>query len=652
MATYRTPGVFVEEISKFPPSVAQVETAIPAFIGYTEKAQKVNPGDLHLVPTRIGSLLEYENLFGGAPPLSINSIEIDNNNALQDFSFDMHYYMYNSLRMFFANGGGNCYIISIGLYSGGQIIKPDFDQGLGKLKKVDEPTLILFPDAVLLQNSADFYGVQQDALMQCNELKDRFCIFDLSENPDWQQGYEKFRFGIGVNNLSYGAAYTPYLRTNIQADLNFKDIYNKTNKNGNLQDFKNLTFDNQVKQTVEDFENLIGDDQKIQTGLAALRGSSGSVRAAIQQLVDDFNGNTTNTNLDSIISKIFDVIVQIDKWAHSSTTTEILAYGNLNADLQSKISGVLITEYTNLVKYEKGAKTKYSTSTLYDTNAGLAALNFDIATWGDPANIVADDSIFTSNPQDDNEERKNALTHILSIFSKIENELTFLVDSANNYHGILEKSLFDTHLVYKNLIVSLKSQTAVLPPSGAIAGIFAFVDGNRGVWKAPANVSLNGVVSLTETIDNSEQDLLNVDTTAGKSINAIRAFTGKGTLVWGARTLDGNSNEWRYVPVRRLFIMVEESVKKATERFVFEPNDQNTWVQVRTMIENYLVGLWQQGALAGAKPEQAFYVAVGLKETMTPQDILEGRMIIEIGMAAVRPAEFIILRFSHKMQES
>ncbi|MCH5716191.1 phage tail sheath C-terminal domain-containing protein [Niabella hibiscisoli] len=114
----------------------------------------------------------------------------------------------------------------------------------------------------------------------------------------------------------------------------------------------------------------------------------------------------------------------------------------------------------------------------------------------------------------------------------------------------------------------------------------------------------------------------------------------------------GNDNEWRYVSVRRFFNMVEESCKKASGQFVFEPNDANTWVKVKAMIENYLTVLWRQGALAGAKPEHAFYVACGLNQTMTAQDILEGKLIVEIGMAAVRPAEFIILRFSHKMQES
>ncbi|HRI27060.1 MAG TPA: phage tail sheath subtilisin-like domain-containing protein [Chitinophagales bacterium] len=192
----------------------------------------------------------------------------------------------------------------------------------------------------------------------------------------------------------------------------------------------------------------------------------------------------------------------------------------------------------------------------------------------------------------------------------------------------------------------------VLPPSGAIAGLYARVDRTRGVWKAPANETLFNVKDVTYHVTNADNAGLNVDSVAGKSINVIRTFPGRGLLVWGARTLAGNDNEWRYVSVRRFYIMAEQSIKNATERFVFEPNDANTWVKVKAMIENYLTILWRQGALAGAKPEDAFYVKVGLHQTMTAIDILEGRMIVEVGMAVVRPAEFIILQFSHKMQES
>jgi phage tail sheath protein FI len=172
------------------------------------------------------------------------------------------------------------------------------------------------------------------------------------------------------------------------------------------------------------------------------------------------------------------------------------------------------------------------------------------------------------------------------------------------------------------------------------------------VWKAPANVSLNSVLAPNNIFTQSQLADLNIDTTAGKSINAIRSFTGKGVLVWGARTLAGNDNEWRYINVRRFYNMVEESVKKACEQFVFEPNDANTWVRVQAMIENFLSLQWRDGALQGATQEQAFRVAVGLGKTMNADDILNGRMIVQIAMAPVRPAEFIILRFEQKMPEA
>ena len=205
--------------------------------------------------------------------------------------------------------------------------------------------------------------------------------------------------------------------------------------------------------------------------------------------------------------------------------------------------------------------------------------------------------------------------------------------------------------VYAAIRQVLDGFRVILPPSSAIAGVYAMVDNARGVWKAPANVSLSMVKEPMVKIDEEDQRDMNV-TMTGKSVNAIRTFTGKGVMVWGARTLAGNDNEWRYISVRRFYNMVEESVKKATEPFVFEPNDKNTWVKVRAMIENYLILKWRDGALMGAKPEEAFFVHVGLGETMTALDILEGRMIVEIGMAVVRPAEFIILRFSHKMAVS
>jgi phage tail sheath protein FI len=204
---------------------------------------------------------------------------------------------------------------------------------------------------------------------------------------------------------------------------------------------------------------------------------------------------------------------------------------------------------------------------------------------------------------------------------------------------------------YQSIVTGVRNaSTLACPPSGAVTGAYVAVDKNRGVWKAAGNVALNGVLAPVVSFTGAQLDGMNVDVDAGKSINAIRAFSGKGVLIWGARTLAGNDNEWRYVLVRRFFIMVEESLKKSTASWVFEPNEANTWIKVRGMIESYLTQKWRDGALQGMKPEQAFFVRCGVGQTMTAQDVLDGRLIVEIGMSVVRPAEFIILRFSQTMQ--
>lgn len=470
-----TPGVYIEEISTIPPSIAAVETAIPAFIGYTKKAEEnKDTTALLFKPTRITSMLEYVEKFGD--PFQENiSISIDddlddenkiaNREITASISSILTYFLYYSLKMFFDNGGGPCYIVSVGDYN---TLISDGDSttglkgGIAVLEKVDEPTLLVFPDAVSLSDQTLYGGVVISALTLCNKLQDRFTIADVkvADNEKYSKGdIDDYRTALGLDYLKYGACYYPFIKTTLNC-----------------------------------------------------------------------------------------------------------GYADSNVTITHKQNGAAA-----------------SINQITDTYAILK----------------------TSNPS-----------------------------------------------IYRAIEAKIKKLYVTIPPSGAIAGVYARVDKDRGVWKAPANVGLKSIIGPTTKITNKEQDDLNVDATSGKSVNAIRSFVGKGTLVWGARTFAGNDNEWRYVPVRRLYIYIEESVKKATEFVVFEPNDANTWLRVKTMIENFLTLLWRDGALAGAKPNDAFFVKVGLGQTMTALDILEGRMNIEIGMAAVRPAEFIILKFSHKLQES
>lgn len=465
MPTYRTPGVYVEELSVFPPSVAEVETAIPAFIGYTERATKTAENDLRLRPTKIYSFTEFEQYFGH-PKADTIRVELAPDPAVPG-TFqaaitppDPEYILYYAIKLFFDNGGGKCYIVSVNNYQEPSTITlQNLNAGLAAVQLEDEPTLLVIPEAVKL-GSNDYSSLSTAMLMQCGRLGDRFAILDLREGDRLldQAALDTNRGHFGNQFLKYGAAYYPFLKSGI----NFYVNADETN----------------VLVTIGEAEG----EENNETALGALKSS-------------------------------------------------------------------------NTAAY----------------NATKAAL---------------------------------------------------------------------------------RNQYVELPPSPAVAGVYAATDTNRGVWKSPANVSLNNVIEPRVRLGEIHQDELNIDSNSGKSINAIRSFAGKGTLVWGARTLAGNDNEWRYVSVRRFFNMVEESIRQSTAFAVFEPNDANTWVKVRGMIENYLTQKWREGALAGATTKEAFFVRCGLGVTMTAQDILEGRMNVEIGMAVVRPAEFIILKFSHKLQTS
>jgi phage tail sheath protein FI len=184
----------------------------------------------------------------------------------------------------------------------------------------------------------------------------------------------------------------------------------------------------------------------------------------------------------------------------------------------------------------------------------------------------------------------------------------------------------------------LSGERANVPPSGHMAGVYARVDGTRGVHKAPANEPIRGVNDLTYNVTNEDQEALNP---AG--VNCIRFFSDAGIRVWGARTVDAAASEWRYINVRRLFSMTEESIGRGTRWVVFEPNDYTLWKSVRRDVSGFLTRLWRSGALFGRTPEEAFFVKCD-EETNPPDVINAGQLITIVGMAPVKPAEFIVFR--------
>jgi len=655
-ANYRTPGVYIEEISKFPPSVAQVETAIPAFIGYTEKAREKEADTsetLFLAPKRIVSLLEYETFFGGPDPetgLKVQVTEEAGEKAVlveaPDPEDKSPFLMFYSMQAYFANGGGPCYVISVGVYDDADPVTPvtmaALNTGLQELEKEDEPTLILFPDATALPEAAEFYSIYNNALALCRKMRDRFTIIDTyTNNMESEISLESGVRELITSDLEekkYGAVYFPYLET----ILNYSYDPEQTEVSHLITDAS------PVSDILEEVDDILVEAEGIITDLPAEVSGFSDADTAVQGGTDGeavTNKSTVVDPLNAIIDALNEFVGLMAEIVEDTNNVAAMA------EEQDEMLATAATEAANALndELEEAGDVPTFISAL---QGHLDILNQDIL--GDAVKQASGDANTALTNTDVSVLLQSVLDlidpAILDAMLDIE-ELDMESDGVLNGFALSDIEAIDS-ATYNKIKAEINRVKVVLPPSSLVAGIYAKVDSNIGVWKAPANISLNYVVKPTVKVTNDMQDRLNVDTIAGKSINAIRSFTGKGTLVWGARTLAGNDNEWRFISVRRFFNMVEESVKNATQQFVFDANDANTWVKVRAMIENFLILQWRAGALAGAKPEQAFYVRVALGQTMTAMDILEGKMNVEIGMAVVRPAEFIILKFSHKMQES
>ncbi|MBO9689433.1 MAG: phage tail sheath subtilisin-like domain-containing protein [Mitsuaria chitosanitabida] len=543
MAVMKTPGVYIVEKNAFPNSVVEVATAVPAFIGHTEYADNRNV-PLAMKPWRISSMAEYHQFFGG-PPKPVFKIAAPADGQSADFQAVAErdkdpqgfviqqadgveggrFGLYQALRHFYQNGGGPCYIVSVGTYKD-ELDKELMTKGIDELLKEQEPTMVLVPEAVSLKTIDDCKDVQQAMLAHCGgKMRSRIAILDIYNGDkalnDNLKPVDTFRDKLGINYLDFSVAYYPWLNTSIVGE-------------------KELSFENIHKDSIATLKSLMLAELRLDAKPAE------DAPARDKAMADAIAG--VDTDFEAQVKAAFDEQKKTDPKAKDPTPDQIKA-------------GVL---------------------------ARKALLN-------------------------------KTLSSVSGVFNTVLNEA--------------------------------RRHLNVMPPGPAMAGIYTMVDNSRGVWKAPANVSLSGVISPTVSISAEQQEDLNV-TAQGKSINAIRSFIGEGVLVWGARTLDGNSLDWRYVNVRRTMIMLEESCKLAAKALVFEPNTANTWVTIKSMIANFLTGIWKRGGLMGAVPEDAFSVHVGLGETMTPDDVLEGILRVTVLVAMVRPAEFIEITFQQQMPKS
>ncbi len=582
-----TPGVYINEIPAFGNSIVGVATAVPIFIGYTQFAGDPTTGaSLYNTPVPISSMTEFSQYFGGAAEIDYTVSQIAPPNppsgsasstsgstssgaaaaptpaftayytsgtaapytvSLEGFGLapnaaSSRFNLYWQMQLFFANGGGQCYVVSVGSYWANQYPTAAADSsawipnsievgdptttppqdgllvGLQAAGYAIGPTMTVIPEACQL-DSGDYGDVVQAMIAQAAQLQDRVAILDLpsalssSTYDELLQAQTALATAVAPQsaNLSYGVAYAPALNASV-------------------------------------------------------------------------------------------------------VTANNVLYTNLNSDDNSLINNILTTQ----------ANMSYKGSQLTNVQGAIAAA-FPLPASAPKTNTAQysnDASSYATAPSDQ---------------SALESwELT------------LDNYLLNALPVFKQIETLIANGMNVVPASGIAAGVWSKSDSQSGVWNAPANIALASVVSPVYNMSDAEQGGFNMPLN-GQAIDVMRAQPGRGTVVWGARTLDGNSQDYRYVQVRRTLIYVEQSIKGALRQYVFAPNTATTWTTVTASISSFLTGLWQQGGLMGAKASDAFSVSCGLGVTMTSQDVLNGYMIVAVTLQMIHPAEFIELTFTQTM---
>lgn len=684
-----TPGVYTVEQSAFPPSVAQVPTAIPAFIGYTQMAE-YNGNTLVGVPFMVNSLSEYNTYFGGAPDYQFPIIKVPTaspgaTQAPYDLKIGTQYlsigaptsgnfYMYNCLRLFYLNGGGPCYIVSVGTYEQ-PAINPttqkiedmpytaalaDLLNGLNLLPTIQfpKPTLILIPDGLVLDFN-DYSTLQQEMIQQAGTLMDRVAVLDVYNG---YLGYptstiSDFRNAIGVSFLNYATAYYPWLQTSVVAstEINFSNIDN-TGTAQNSVKVANLIYSPLVgtlTSITTDYENLEANL------LVPPPGGTATAPIAYPDWTSAFNAaqpgtGTWNTatigllsNQGIVLSEMYSLLYAFGQNPNTLPSSPPSSVSPLlTADLIGAIS--MLTTPTGSL-----SQSMYQLA-IAEVNYGIkpVTIGSNAANWGW---TKAGMTVAASSPPP---AMPSSLYNLLepqyqSAFNALLSALNNAINAAYTLLTQYNNSLYNSNSDYANLMNAIGNAVNVLPPASAMAGIYTLYDNTYGVWESPANVNIIGAVSPMVVINDDSQASLNVDALGGKSINAIRSFYGRGpAMVWGARTLDGNSLDYRYISVRRTLIMIEQSIANAAFSMVFAPNDSITWSAISGMIGNFLNNIWQAGGLQGASPADAYVVQVGLGKTMTSLDILNGIMRVSVQVAVVHPAEFIIITYEQMMATS
>ncbi|WP_293387575.1 phage tail sheath subtilisin-like domain-containing protein [Nevskia sp.] len=608
MPEYKAPGVYVEETSFRAKAIDGVPTSTAGFAGITRFGPVAYPnGPGKTQPRLLTSYSEFERIYGGVAPL-----ELASGTRIA--------YLAHAVRAFFDNGGSRLYVSRVYAPAAG--------------KKAEECTASL---AVATTDGsatwrARWPGADGNVLIDVQALRGKNIAFEYSSDE-----LGKHAWGIQAKNVLAGTV------LEVTASGGTLPIGNAPLLASTL---RVVEMDPNGKQTFIDSSGTpVALAAGSQLSLVQLRvtvtGPAGRI--------DAYDQLATHPDQRRYIGKLLAIDDPEDDnamvYLEWSASDDRFAAAALALGLQSaskRLGGGLDGALPSPDEF-RGVAGDHAT--------GLEAL----AAVEDIAIVAVPDGGAMPTPEDVQAVAQHLIGHAelhRYRIAVIDAALHSSLSDVRSFRSKFDSSYAALYHPWVEVVDPLsrpapgeQPRKLLLPPSGFIAGIYARNDIERGVHKAPANEVVRGITRFEVTINKAQQEVLNPE-----GVNCLRFFEGRGYRVWGARTL-GSDPEWKYVNLRRLFIYLEHSIEKSTQWSVFEPNGERLWANIRSTIQDFLYLQWRNGALLGTKPEEAYFVRCD-RSTMTQNDLDNGRMVCQIGVAATRPAEFVIFRVSQKTADS
>lgn len=601
MPEYLAPGVYVEEVSFRPKSIEGLSTSVAGFIGPTRY------GPVGGTPELLTSFSDYERIYGGL-------------DALRYGTTDQVNYLAHAVRAFFDNGGTKLYVTRV--YESTETEDPDQGQAWWGLGSPATATLrARFPGRggeqritfVLKASPNPLFTSENGTVQRVSGLREGDAVYIDREPTSPGANVEPGVYDVSFNDADE-VVFTPAVGDPVR--VNDLDLYS--------HHVYRLTVSVQVKRPGR-FEN-----EQVWPDLSPSPGNGNGLLAVF---------TSEPTGRANFLSIPFAIDVPP---AHPITSAQELLYA-LFGDVVEPWRREQVAAYT----LTGGSDGDHPTADTYKgEDAGQVKTGLTSFEDVDEISIVATPGATAGYSENQTRARgivQNLLVHCQKMHYRVavlDAPNNQILSEAREFRGRFDSThgaLYYPWIKVADPLDPTGRRELTLPPSGFVAGIYARTDVLHGVFKAPANEVVLGAVGLETIINKAQQDVLNPI-----GVNCFRFFENRGFRLWGARTISSDS-EWRYISVRRYFAYLEHSIDKGTQWAVFENNAPSLWKNVRETVANFLVNEWRNGALMGTSLDEAFFVRCD-RSTMTQQDLDLGRLIVLIGVAVVKPAEFVIFR--------